>query len=94
MATKRIQFQPGLSMPEFLKDLGTGVQCEQALDFARWQEGFHCPRCDGAARYVVSDGTRKALRCNGCRHYASLVAGIVPVDMRTCGEVRTAGQQA
>ena len=26
----RIQFQPGLSMPEFLKDFGTEAQCEAA----------------------------------------------------------------
>ena len=30
MATNRIQFQPGLSMPEFLKDFGSEAQCEQA----------------------------------------------------------------
>jgi hypothetical protein len=27
MAMSRIQFQPGLSMPEFLKDYGTEAQC-------------------------------------------------------------------
>ncbi len=40
----RIQFQPGLSMPEFLKDYGTEAQCEQALETARWSEGFFVAR--------------------------------------------------
>ena len=53
MAMNRIQFQPGLSMPEFLKDYGTEIQCEQALEALRWPEGFRCPRCAGAAHYVV-----------------------------------------
>jgi hypothetical protein len=30
MPMNRIQFQPGLSMPEFLKDFGTEAQCEAA----------------------------------------------------------------
>ena len=52
MAMNRIQFQPGLSMPEFLKDYGTEAQCEQALEAVRWPEGFRCPRCSGTAHYV------------------------------------------
>lgn len=47
MAMNRIQFQPGLSMPEFLKDYGTEAQCEQALKVVRWSEGFRWPRCAG-----------------------------------------------
>jgi hypothetical protein len=49
MAMNRIQFQPGLSMPAFLKLYGTDAQCAVALEQARWPVGFHCPRCDGAA---------------------------------------------
>lgn len=35
MSMNRIQFQPGLSMPDFLKDYGTDAQCEQALEAVR-----------------------------------------------------------
>lgn len=77
MAMNRIQFQPGLSMPEFLKDYRTEAQCEQALEAVRWPTGFHCPRCDGAAHYVVRDGSRKVFQCQACRHQASLIAGTV-----------------
>lgn len=77
MAMNRIQFQPGLSMPEFLKDYGTEAQCEQALEVARWPQGFACPRCFSAAHYVVRDGVRKVFQCQSCRHQASLIAGTV-----------------
>lgn len=75
MATNRIQFQPGLSMPDFIKDYGTEAQCEQALEDVRWPEGFSCPRCHGTAHYVVRDGPRKVFQCHACRHQASLIAG-------------------
>ena len=75
MAMNRIQFQPGLSMPEFLKDYGTEAQCEQALEAVRWPEGFRCPRCAGTVHYVVRDGVRKVFQCVACRHQASLIAG-------------------
>ena len=31
MSMNRIQFQPGLSMPEFLKQFGPEAQCEAEL---------------------------------------------------------------
>jgi hypothetical protein len=40
MPMNRVQFQPGLSMPEFLRQFGTEAQCEAALEQARWPEGF------------------------------------------------------
>jgi len=39
MAMNRIQFQPGLSMPEFFQQYRTEAQCEAALEKARWPEG-------------------------------------------------------
>ena len=77
MAMNRIQFQPGLSMPDFLKDYGTEAQCEHALEAMRWPSGFVCTRCSHAAHYVLRDGVRKVFQCNACRHQASLIAGTV-----------------
>lgn len=77
MAMNRIQFQPGLSMPDFLKDYGTEGQCEQALEAIRWPNGFGCPRCGHAVHCVLRDGARKVFQCNACRHQASLIAGTV-----------------
>jgi hypothetical protein len=77
MAMNRVQFQAGLSMPDFLKDYGSEAQCEQALEAIRWPTGFSCPRCGHAAHYALRDGARKVFQCNACRHQASLIAGTV-----------------
>ena len=70
-----IQFQPGMSVPEFLRCFGTEAQCAEAAKAARWPGGFRCPRCELADQYVVGHGTRKLFQCNGCRHQTSLTAG-------------------
>ena len=41
MPMNRVQFQPGLSMPEFLTRYGTDAQCEAALQAARWLSLIH-----------------------------------------------------
>jgi transposase-like protein len=71
----RVQFQPGLSMPEFFRQFGTEAQCEAALERTRWPEGFRCPHCGQAAHYVLRVGVRKAFQCGGCRRQTSLIAG-------------------
>ena len=75
MPMNRIQFQRGVSMPEFFGRYGTEAQCAAALVQMRWPEGFRCPRCAGEAHCLVSHGARKLYQCNGCRHQASLTAG-------------------
>ncbi|MES2714345.1 MAG: IS1595 family transposase [Pseudomonadota bacterium] len=75
MAMNRIQFQHGLSLPEFMCSFGTEEQCAQAVKIARWPEGFVCPRCHGSAHYIVGHGARKLFQCNACRHQSSLIAG-------------------
>lgn len=75
MAFNRIQFQHGMSIPEFLRNFGTEAQCAEAVKAARWPGGFHCPRCSSTEHYVVGHGARKLFQCNGCRHQTSLTAG-------------------
>ena len=77
VAMNRIQFQPGLSMPEFFQQYGAEAQCEAALEKTRWPDGFRCPCCGGAAHCVVRAGGRKRFQCNACRHQTSLIAGTV-----------------
>lgn len=77
MAMNRIQFQPGLSMPEFFKRYGSESQCAVALETARWPGGFRCPRCNNSAHCVLRGSTHKVYQCNACRHQASLIAGTV-----------------
>lgn len=75
MAYNRIQFQQGMSIPEFLGVFGTEAQCAEAVKCARWPEGFRCTRCSAAEHCVVGHGARKLFQCNACRHQTSLTAG-------------------
>ena len=75
MASQQIQFQQGMSIPEFLTSFGTEAQCAETVKVSRWPAGFHCPRCDSTAHYVVGHGARKLFQCNGCRHQTSLTSG-------------------
>jgi hypothetical protein len=49
MAMNRVQFQPGLSLPEFMARYGTDEQCEDAVCASRWPEGFVCVWAAAAA---------------------------------------------
>lgn len=53
MPMNRIQFQPGLSLLEFQRQYGTEDQCRQALEQARWPQGFRCPHCQHDACYRI-----------------------------------------
>jgi len=75
MPMNRIQFQPGVSLPEFFSRYGAEAQCEAALVDLRWPTGFRCPRCEAAAHYVVGHGGCKLYQCQVCRHQTSLAAG-------------------
>ena len=75
MATNRVQFQPGLSLPAVLKQDGTQAACEEALLRARWPNGFACPHCAASAcsRFVRSG--EWLWQCSACRHPTSLRSG-------------------
>jgi len=45
MKMNRVQFQPGLSMAEFIDQYGSDEKCEAALIESRWPSGFACPAC-------------------------------------------------
>lgn len=75
MAINHIQFQNGLSLPEFLAHFGTERQCEDALEKSRWPQGFHCPRCDNTEHYLLKVDTHKTFQCQRCRLQTSLIAG-------------------
>jgi hypothetical protein len=41
MARNPIQFQPGLSLPAFLKQYGTEAQCQEAFSSTAGPRDFH-----------------------------------------------------
>ncbi len=77
MAMSRIQFQPGLSLNQFLENYGTEAQCEAVLEKARWPAGFVCPTCESKSHCRVQHGNVKIFQCNRCHKQVSLTAGTI-----------------
>src|SRR5204863_7742037 len=77
MKMNRVQFQPGLSMPEFYERYATEAQCRAALEAARWPAGFACPACGGAARTSFERGGLRYWQCGACAHQCSLISGTI-----------------
>jgi len=75
MSINTVQFQPGLSMAEFIERYGTEVKCYRALYQWRWPNGFRCPACDGRRRSRFRRGAQVYYQCRTCRHQSTLTAG-------------------
>ena len=84
MAQNKVQYQRGLSMPEFFEGYGSVEQCEALVRGWRWPEGFSCSRCQGGWHsefrregrlYFQCTGCR--YQCTGCRYQCSLLSGTV-----------------
>lgn len=74
----RVQFQKGLSLPEFMQRYGTEEQCERAVASARWPDGFTCPQCGLMhARTTFRREGRLYWQCAGCQHQCSVISGTV-----------------
>jgi ribosomal protein L37AE/L43A len=77
MTINRVQFQPGLSMPEFMELYGTEPLCRAALESVRWPNGFVCPDCSGSARTSFERGGSRYWQCGGCGQQCSLIRGTI-----------------
>jgi len=77
MAQNRVQYQKGLSMPEFFERFGTQDRCEAAVREWRWPQGFVCPRCDGRWHSEFRRHERLYFQCSGCRYQCSVLSGTV-----------------
>jgi len=80
MAKNMIQFQKGLSLPEFLSKYGTNNQCRDALFRKRWPYGFVCPECGHNEYCEIS--TRKVYQCYKCHTQTSLTSGTIFADTK------------
>lgn len=77
MSMNRVQFQPGLSMHQFMELYGTHEKCEAAVISWRWPSGYVCPSC-GLAGGSFSSYRRGQLlyrQCSECRFQCSVIAG-------------------
>ena len=77
MPINKIQFQPGLSLPDFFAQFGTEIQCEAVLEHARWPSHFICPECGEHRHSLVHRGGQKLWQCSACRKQTSLTAGTI-----------------
>lgn len=75
MAMNAIQFQPGMSLAQFLRDYGTESKCYRALYKSRWPHGFECPTCGGHRRSRFRRESRVYYQCRKCRHQTTLTSG-------------------
>jgi transposase-like protein len=75
MARNTVQFQKGLSEPEFERQFGTEEQCRAAIVSSRWPDGFICPECGGRQHSLVK--TRDLFQCSACRRQTSPIAGTI-----------------
>ena len=75
MSISNIQFQKGLSLPDFYEKFGYREQCEEHLYSIKWPSGFICPKCGG--RYATSfpKNNRTVFQCHNCNHQTSLLVG-------------------
>lgn len=75
MANSLIQFQQGMSLPEFLQCFGTEAACREAIQRSRWPNGFACPACSGCAHCLIANAGRPLFQCHACHRQTSLTAG-------------------
>lgn len=77
MGQNKVQYQQGLSMPEFFDRYGSLEQCEALVRAWRWSEGFACSRCEDSWHSEFRRQERLYFQCSACRYQCSLVSGTV-----------------
>jgi hypothetical protein len=77
LTPNNLQFQPGLSLSEYLRDYGTQAQCEATLEKACWPAGDLCPACQSGSHGIVWHGRVKTFQCNRCHTKGTLSAGTI-----------------
>jgi len=73
----RVQFQPGLSMAEFMGRYGSDDKCEAAVVESRWPSGFVCPACGCRQSSSFRREGRLYFQCTACRHQCSVISGTI-----------------
>ena len=78
MSQNTIQFQRGLSLPQFLALYGSEQQCERAVVTARWPSGWHCAHCGCKRYFLTRNGAGRQLwECFVCGYQSSSIVGTV-----------------
>ena len=78
MPINAIQFQHGLSLPEFQALYGSEDQCERAVVAARWPQGWRCAHCGCKRYFLTRNGSGRQLwECFICGYQSSSIVGTV-----------------
>ena len=75
MSKTIIQFQVGMSVPEFIRKFGTEEKCEIYLEKLKWPAGYKCTACQSSRYGTYQSGCRKVYQCKYCRKRDRLTAG-------------------
>jgi transposase-like protein len=75
MAKNQVQFQKGLSLPDFLEQYGSEARCREALFQWRWPSGFRCPEVGHTGCCQIA--ARQLFQCHRCHHQTSVTAGTI-----------------
>jgi len=75
MPRNQIQFQIGLSLPEFNKLYGREESCREHLIKSRWPNGYSCDKCGHEEACRFNRGRRLMFECKNCSHQCSLTSG-------------------
>ena len=59
MPQNPIQFQKGMSLNRFIDQYGTEEKCHQALEKARWGQGYTCSKCGAKEHTIFTARVRK-----------------------------------
>jgi transposase-like protein len=66
-----------MNLTEFEKEFNTEEQCREYLFKLRWEDGYHCPRCQCDKAWQVSGVKYK---CHNCGYQTSVIAGTIFQD--------------
>ncbi|TFE31745.1 transposase [Cohnella luojiensis] len=72
-----------LDFEHFCKKYDKEEACIDALFFARWPEGYCCPRCAHRRCYVIRSRRLPLYECSQCRAQTSLISGTIFEGTRT-----------
>lgn len=70
-----VQFQEGMSLPDFMEKYGTEEKCIESLFELRWPKGHICPECGNNGYSYIS--TRKLWQCLSCKHQTSITSDTI-----------------
>ncbi|PPT74983.1 hypothetical protein XthCFBP4691_19835 [Xanthomonas theicola] len=94
MSINAAQFQPGVSMAEFIERYGAQGKCYRALSRWRWPHGFRCPAWQGRRCLRFGRARVRCYACQACHHQTSLTAGTLLENTKLPLRTRIAEQAA